>query len=148
MRLAQIVFLRDEKAASLAARTRAERILLTPARGRGLRRGRETDSDDHASGVKGGHVGLVAIESLEGPYRAALENLEVGVVSDIVEDADAFSIFLVNAREGERDATFEDVKDRLTEVLKNQKAKVLYDALLAEAREKTYVETRLDEVGS
>ena len=69
----------------------------------------------------------------------------MGVVSDIVEDADAFSIFLVNAREGERDATFEDVKDRLTEVLKNQKAKVLYDALLAEAREKTYVETRLDE---
>lgn len=148
MRLAQIVFLRDEKAARASARARAEGILARLRSGESFETLAASDSDDQSSASKSGHVGLVAIESLEGPYQTALDNVAVGAISEIVEDQESFSIFRVNAREGERDATLDDVKERLTEILRNQRAKQLYDTLLAQAREKTYVETRLDETGS
>ncbi|MFN8178497.1 MAG: peptidylprolyl isomerase [bacterium] len=145
MRLAQIVFLRDETAAKARAKAKAEAILARLRGGEAFADVATKESEDAATAKDGGHVGLVPIESLQSPYRSALESLPAGQVSDLIEDEQGFSIFRVDAREGERDATYEDVRDRLEEIIRNKKSKALYDQVLAAAREKTYVEIRLDD---
>ncbi len=144
VRLRQIVFLRDEQAARASARARAEAILAKLRAGEDFATIAKAESDDKASAARGGKLGLVALEALEPAYRTALEATETGAISEIVEDTQALSIFRVDAREGERDATFDDVRERLEEMVRARKGKELYDQLLATAREKTYVETRLD----
>jgi len=145
LRLSQIVFLRDEKAARAAARARAEALLARLAAGEDFDEMARTESDDKATAAAGGHVGIVPLESLDDVYRNALDGVAPGKLADLIEDAEGFSIVRVNAREGERPATFEDVHDRLAEVLRARKGRELYDELLASARERTYVETRLAE---
>jgi peptidyl-prolyl cis-trans isomerase SurA len=144
LRLRQIVFLRDEEAARASARARAESILARLRSGEDFATLAQAESDDQASSARGGKLGLVALEALEPAYRTALEATETGGVSEIVEDTHGLSIFRIDAREGERDATFEDVRERIEEIVRARKGKELYDELLAAAREKTYVETRLD----
>ena len=145
LRLSQIVFLRDEKTLRAAARARAEGVLARLNAGEDFAKLAEAESDDKATGSRGGHVGVVPLESLDEVYRQALDRVEPGHISGLIEDGDGFSIVRVDAREGERDATFEDVHDRLAEVVRARKGRELYDALLAAAREKTYVETRLED---
>ena len=145
LHLSQIVFLRDEKALRAAAKARAEALRARLDAGEDFSKLAEAESDDKATASQGGHVGVVPLESLDDVYRQALDSVEPGHYSGLIEDGEGFSIVRVDAREGERDATFEDVHDRLAEVLRSRKGRELYDALLAAAREKTYVETRLED---
>lgn len=147
LRLRQIVFLRDRAAARARAKARTESILARLRDGEDFAAVAEAESDDKTSAARGGHVGLVALESLEDEYRSVLETAEPGTIPEPVEDEDGFSIFRVEAREGERDATFEDVHDRIEEILQARQARDLYDAMLASAREQTYVEIRLGDAG-
>lgn len=148
LHLAQIVFLRDEKALRDVARAKAGKLLDRLQAGEDFASLARAESDDKATAERGGHVGMVPLESLDDEYRKALDGVEPGHLSGLIEDGDGFSIVRVDAREGERDATFADVHDRLAEVLRARKARDLYDALLAAAREKTFVEMRLDAEGN
>jgi hypothetical protein len=62
-----------------------------------------------------------------------------------VEDDQGFSIFRVDGREGERAPTFDEMRPRIATLLEQEKGQVLYDELLKEARDRTYVEIRLAE---
>ncbi len=145
VRLSQIVFLRDEKAARAAARARAEEIRARLAAGEDFEALAKAESDDTTTAPQGGHVGIVPLESLDDVYRNALDRVEPGTLADLIEDAEGFSIVRVNAREGEREATYDDVHDRLAEVVRASKGRDLYEELLTSARERTYVETRLED---
>jgi peptidyl-prolyl cis-trans isomerase SurA len=144
LRLRQSVVLRDESAARASARAKAESIVARLKAGEDFAAVATAESDDRASAERGGKLGLVALEALESQYRTALEATETGGISEIVEDDVGLSIFRVDSREGERDATFDDVRERIEEIVRARKGKDLYDELLAAAREKTYVEMRLD----
>jgi parvulin-like peptidyl-prolyl isomerase len=145
MRLSQIVFLRDEEAARASARARAEAILARLTAGEDFSAVAAAESDERGSAERGGRLGLVALEALEPAYRASLEATATGDISGIVEEEQSFSIFRVDGREGERDATFTDVRERIEEIIRARKGKELYEELVAAARTKTYVETRLDQ---
>lgn len=145
LRLSQIVFRRDEKALRAAARARAEALVARLSAGEDFAELAKTVSDDEATAPRGGHVGVVPLDSLDDVYRSALDRVEPGKLAELIEDAEGFSIVRVNAREGERDATFEDVHDRLAEVLRAREGRDLYDELVASARERTYVEIRLED---
>jgi peptidyl-prolyl cis-trans isomerase SurA len=145
MRLRQIVFLRDRSAALARARARAEAVRARLSAGEPFEAVAREESDDAATAADGGRVGLVPLESLEDRYRSVLEGTQPGGITGLVEDDEGFSIFRVEGRQGERDATFEDVRDRLEEMVRARKGRELYEELLASARGKTYVETRLDD---
>jgi len=145
--LRQIIFLRDRDAARARARARAEAVLTRLRAGEPFAEVAKEASDDAATAERGGQVGMVPLEALEDAYRSALERAAPGEIVGPVEDEAGLSILLVESREGERDATFEDVRDRIEEMVRARKGRELYEELLASARGKTYVETRLEETG-
>jgi peptidyl-prolyl cis-trans isomerase SurA len=143
--LRQIVFLRDEKAARAQARAKAERLRAQLVDGADFAELARTESDDAATAPRGGELGEIPLEALDATYRGALERLEPGSLSEVVEDDQGFSIFRVDGREGERAPTFDEMRPRIATLLEQEKGQVLYDELLKEARDRTYVEIRLAE---
>lgn len=146
-RLRQIVFLRNEEAARVAARARAESILRRLWDGEDFEVLARTESDDPVAPETGGSVGTVPIESLGPAYRSQLESLAPGEISGIVESEEGFSIFRLEGRQGERAATFEDVHGHLREVLEQKEAAELYAEFLEKAREEIYVSIRTESEG-
>jgi peptidyl-prolyl cis-trans isomerase SurA len=146
-RLRQIVFLRNEEAARVAARARAESILRRLWDGEDFEVLARTESDDPAAPETGGSVGRVPIESLGPTYRSQLESLAPGEISGIVESEEGFSIFRLEGRQGERAATFEDAHEHLREVLEQTEAAELYAEFLEKAREEIYVSIRTESEG-
>ncbi len=144
-RLRQIVFLRDEDAARAQARRRAEELRARLLAGEDFQEVARAESDDPATAAVGGELGEIPLEALDERYRTALEGLDAGAVSELVEDDEGFSIFRVDGREGERDPTFDEVRPRIATMLEQEKGQVLYDELLETARDRTYVEVRLNE---
>jgi len=145
--LRQIVFLRDEEAARAAARARAESIHRRLLDGADFDEIARAESDDPVTAPRGGNLGPVPVEALDPEYRDRLRGLEVGGLTDVIEAEDAFVIFRLDGREGERAATFEEMRDRIEERLRQEKGQEFYEQLLATAREETYVELRLDSEG-
>jgi peptidyl-prolyl cis-trans isomerase SurA len=145
--LSQIVFLRDEDAARAAARARAESILTRLKSGESFAAVSREVSDDPATREQGGFVGKVPVESLAPEYRSKLESLDVGDLSEILEDAEGFSIFLVEGKEGEREPTYDDVRERLGSLIEQEKGQERYEAYLEKAREEIFVENRLTAEG-
>jgi peptidyl-prolyl cis-trans isomerase SurA len=143
LRLRQIVFLRDEEAARASARARAESIRARLEGGADFAELAEAESDDAVTGEAGGYLGSVPVEALAPAFRTQLESLTEGQISAVIEDEEGFSIFRLDGREGERAASFEDVRDRIAELLNQQRAQEIYQEVLAAARASTYVENRL-----
>jgi len=144
LRLSQIVFLRDEEAARAAARKRAEAVLRRLEAGEDFAALAGSESDDPAAAASGGDLGEVPLEALEPRYRNAVKDLQPGGMTPVIEDEEGFVILRLDGREGERAPTYEEMHDRIVSVLEQEKGKTFYDELLADAREKTYVELRLD----
>ncbi|HMB71832.1 MAG TPA: peptidylprolyl isomerase, partial [bacterium] len=94
-----------------------------------------------------GSLGSVALEAIGPELRPKLDPLTPGQNTGVLEDREGFSIYLVEAREGERPATFEDMRDRIELLLQQQRTREMYDKILDEARQQTFVENRLS-VGS
>jgi peptidyl-prolyl cis-trans isomerase SurA len=143
LHLRQIVFLRDEKTVRAAARARIEGLRARVRSGESFADLARQESDDEATRDSGGSLGAVSLESMRPEYRKALEGLEPGQTSEILEDEEGLSIFHVDGREGEREPTFEDVADRIRYGIEQEKAQKLYTEYLARAREETHVENRL-----
>ena len=142
--LSQIVFRRDEESARAQAKARAESIRRRILGGESFEAVATEVSDDPATAEKGGQLGEVPAEAIDPQYRAALDGLEPGDVSDVVEDPEGFVILRLNSKSGEREPSYDEAHDQLLAFLEQQKSKEFYDELVAQARTKTYVEIRLD----
>ena len=142
--LSQIVFRRDEESARAQAKARAESIRRRILGGESFEAVATEVSDDPATAEKGGQLGEVPAEAIDPQYRAALDGLEPGDVSDVVEDPEGFVILRLNSKSGEREPSYDEAHDQLLAFLEQQKSKEFYDELVAQARTKTYVEIRLE----
>jgi peptidyl-prolyl cis-trans isomerase SurA len=140
--LSQIVFLRDEEAARAAARSRAEAALARVRAGESFEAVAREVSEDPATRDRGGLLGQIPVESLPPAHRAKLETLEVGGVSEILEEESGLAIFLLESKEGEREPTYDDVRDRLAQLLQQEKGQERYREYLEKAREEIFVEDR------
>jgi peptidyl-prolyl cis-trans isomerase SurA len=145
--LRQIVFMRNEDAARSAARARAESLRRRVVEGEDFVAVAQAESEEGAGAEQRGRVIKVAIESLEPKFRAVLEQLEPGQMSDVLEGAEEFWIVRVESRAGERAATYEEAKDRIEDMIRQEKTAKLYDEYVAKSRAETVVEI-LPEPGS
>ena len=143
MRVHQIVFLRDEDAARASARARVESLLRRVRAGESFAAVAASESDDATSASSGGRLGSIVVEQLDPKYRDALEDLEPGEVSGILEGREGFAIFRVDGRKGVREATYEDVHDRLMTRLEQDKGAGIYERLVERVRREVFVENRL-----
>jgi peptidyl-prolyl cis-trans isomerase SurA len=146
--LRQIVFLRNEEAARSAARARAESLRRRIVEGgEDFVAVAQAESEEGAGAEQRGRVIKVAIESLEPKFRAVLEQLEPGQMSEVLEGAEEFWIVRVESRAGERRPTYEEAKDRIEDMLRQEKTAKLYDEYVEKIRAETVVEI-LPEPGS
>jgi peptidyl-prolyl cis-trans isomerase SurA len=89
-----------------------------------------------------GDIGFIPLSSLPPPIRAGLDTLEVGQVSEVIENQGNFNIFKVGDRKPERPYTLDEIKEQLPEAVGQIKFKERYDEWLKVLRAKAVVEIR------
>jgi parvulin-like peptidyl-prolyl isomerase len=120
------------------ARKRAENLLDRINKGEDFAKlAKENSADGSAS--RGGDVGFISEGSVTPEYSDAAFSLPVGSVK-IVQSQYGYHILKVTDKKGEGYFTFQDVKDQLTEYLKNKKYQEELDNLVAQLREKANIE--------
>ncbi len=78
-------------------------------------------SDDPATGERGGLVGEIALRRLPREFRESIEDLEEGGVSEVIQDDKGFRIVKVLDRSGERPYRYEEAREELRNLIKQQK---------------------------
>lgn len=89
-----------------------------------------------------GDIGFISLGSLMPQIRAGLDTLEVGQVSEALENQAGFNIFKIGDRKPERPYTLEEIKEQLPEAVGQIKFKERYDEWLKGLRAKAVVEIR------
>lgn len=101
-------------------------------------------SDDKASAVKGGELGWVTPEAVVPAFRAAMDRLQEGEISDPVQTPFGWHLIQVLERK-RRDDTIEYRKKRAKEVLTQRKLEEETELWLRRLRAESYVEVHLNE---
>jgi len=89
-----------------------------------------------------GDIGFVSLGSLMPQIRAGLDTLEIGQVSEVLENQAGFNIFKVGDRKPERPYTLDEIKDQLPEAVGQIRSKERYDEWMKTLRAKAHVEIR------
>jgi peptidyl-prolyl cis-trans isomerase SurA len=89
-----------------------------------------------------GDIGFISLGTLMPQIRAGLDSLEVGQISEPLENQAGFNIFRVNERKAERPFTLEEIKDQLPEYVAQLKFKDRYAEWVKGLRAKAVVEIR------
>jgi len=97
-------------------------------------------SQDTQSAGKGGVIGSYIIESLSPVIKNAIKGVPVGGFTEVVPMEIGYYIFKVVGKTAERDYTFDEVKDRLRQLVFQEKSQNEYDRWISELRKKTFVD--------
>ncbi len=89
-----------------------------------------------------GDVGFISLGTLQPSIRAGLDTLEIGQVSDVLENQSGFNLFKVVDRHPEREYTLEEVRDQLPDYVANMQRQERYDAWIKTLRTKAQIEYR------
>jgi peptidyl-prolyl cis-trans isomerase SurA len=99
-------------------------------------------SDDALTRESGGDLGWAEVENLLSEVTAALDTLAVGGISPVIRSDRGFHVFrLVERREGGQYA-FEEIRERLHQLIESQELEKAYDEWLAAVRDSAYVEVK------
>jgi peptidyl-prolyl cis-trans isomerase C len=120
------------------ARERAEALLARIKKGEDFAKLAKENSVD-ASASQGGDIGFAAKEALASEYAEAAFSLPVGGVK-LVKTRYGYHIIKVTEKKSAGLATLDEVKDQLTEFLKNQKAQADLTKLVNQLRDKAKIE--------
>ena len=87
-------------------------------------------SQDRASAERGGDSGFQPLQQLVPTVREAVVRLKVGAVSDPVQSAAGFHVIKLTEQQPPRQASLDDVRERLTEALRAQRQEQIAKAYL------------------
>jgi peptidyl-prolyl cis-trans isomerase C len=87
------------------------------------------------SAPQGGDLGFFGRGQMVKPFEEAAFSLETGEISPVVETRFGYHVLQVTDREPEKTLAFDEVKDRLEQVLLNEKTKEGTDRYIEELRE-------------
>ncbi|NIP42004.1 MAG: hypothetical protein GWO41_18310 [candidate division Zixibacteria bacterium] len=102
-------------------------------------------SDDEETKKQGGELGWFATNKLTPEFETALIGLEVGDISEPTKSDYGYHILKILDRQDARPMSLEKDWDRLKEFAKREKSDAVLQEWLKEAKEKYYVDIRLDE---
>jgi peptidyl-prolyl cis-trans isomerase C len=103
------------------ARARAEHLLEQVRKGEDFAQLAREHSDDRDSGARGGELGLLSPGGTNSPeFEKAVFALKSGEVSGIVETAFGYEIIKVDQRSDRRPATFEESREYIRNLLREQ----------------------------
>jgi len=99
-------------------------------------------SRDTQSAGKGGVIGSFVLESLTPAIKNAIKGVPVGGVTEVVPMDVGYYIFKVVGKAPEREYAFDEIKDRLRQLVIQEKSQNEYDRWVAELRKKTFVDIK------
>ncbi len=99
-------------------------------------------SDSPQGREDGGRLGRFTLEQLNPDFRAAVENLGVGEISDPTPGNEGYYVFKVLDRQDGEVYSFEEIEDRLRNLLLNQKLEAQLQVYLDELRREFYIEVK------
>ncbi len=103
------------------ARARAEQLLEQVRKGADFAQLAREHSEDRDSGARGGELGLLSPGGTNSPeFEQAVFSLKAGEVSGIVETAFGYEIIKVDQRSERRPATFEESREYIRNLLREQ----------------------------
>lgn len=141
------IFVRiEDKAKRPEARKKIEDIRKKALAGQDFASLAQTYSGDPTAS-RGGDMGWVRQGQLLKPIEEALFPLKPGEVSDVVETRAGFHLVKAVERKPEAMAPFENVRDKLRTLLKQEKGRREANAYIAKVREKAAVQTFLPAEG-
>jgi len=105
-------------------------------------------SDDGESKEKGGNLGFFNSAELAPNIGQAVQGLAVGEISEVVGSDVGYHVFKVLAREGGGEWTFDEVKDRVMNVMQEERAQSMTDNWLAGVRAKYFIRRTDQPVGA
>ncbi len=126
-----------DRAAALAARVRGELV-------NGMDFATMVRRYSKYPGTAGpdGDIGFISLGTLMPQIRAGLDSLEVGQISEPLENQAGFNIFRVTERKGERPFELEEIRDQLPEYVAQLKFKDRYAEWVKGLRAKAVIEIR------
>jgi len=127
-----------------AARKKIGEILEKVRQGQDFASLARTYSED-ATGAKDGDLGYIRQGQVMKPFEEALFSLKTGEVSGVVETRLGYHLIKAVDRKPEMTIPFENLKDQLRALLKQEKGQQEANASIGKAREKARVEIWLPE---
>ena len=125
------IFLMDEREASKAReRVRAGDDFAAVA----------TEVSQSPDASEGGYLGYFGRGIMPPEFDDTVFTMEVGSLSEVVRSTYGYHIFLLEDRRAERDLAFEDVKDKISEVIRRNKEERLYGKWIDGLRTKNNIE--------
>jgi len=100
-------------------------------------------SEDPESKGRGGLLGDYSLKEVNPLFKEALEKLKVGEVSPVIESPFGFHLIKLEKRQEAKTFTYDEIKERLRNVLLQRKMEKVYEKKVAELMEEIYVENRL-----
>jgi len=100
-------------------------------------------SDDKESAPKGGDLGLVPVDAFPPKVKDEVAILKEGDVSDVIETETGLHIVKLLHREPAKEASYDSVKEQLTEYLKNKKMQDEYNIWMKDLKTKYFIERNL-----
>jgi len=89
-----------------------------------------------------GDLGFLPVTAFTPEFRAALDTLETGQVSQALLNPQGWNLFKVVDREGERTYRVDEIQQELPDLVRQAKMKTQYDAYIETLRKKATIEYR------
>jgi peptidyl-prolyl cis-trans isomerase SurA len=99
-------------------------------------------SNDPASAAAGGDLGWLRVADLPDFFRDVLREMKPGDISPVLREPSGFRIVKLLDREGARPYAFDEVKEELSGLLRQEKLEGMYDTYVEKLRDEFYVEVR------
>jgi peptidyl-prolyl cis-trans isomerase SurA len=134
-----VALYQPDAAARAAARARMEGAVAEIRAGADFGEVARRVSDDAETREAGGAVGLFALDDMPDEYRALVEPLAPGEVSQILESEEGLLVFKLVRIDEPRRPTLDEIKSEVREAAKQQKAADEYPNWVKRLREEIYV---------
>jgi peptidyl-prolyl cis-trans isomerase C len=120
------------------ARIKIEQILKNLKKGQDFAATAKMQSDGPTK-ANGGDLGYITIGQLDKQFESTVFALDPGQISDIIETDYGFHLFKVTDKKPETVLAYENVKEKIQQFLRNEKAKQEADLQAKALREKANV---------
>ncbi|HKN18669.1 MAG TPA: peptidylprolyl isomerase [Dissulfurispiraceae bacterium] len=146
LRVSHILILTDpkwEEARKQEARRKADQIM------KDLKNGKDfaaiaREQSDSPTRANGGDLGYIKAGQLEKQFESAVLALKPGETTDLISSEYGFHIFKLTEKKPETVLAYENVKDKIKQFLREEKAKQEADLFAKNLREKARVEILLN----
>lgn len=102
-------------------------------------------SEDDETALNGGVIGEFLPGKYPEKYKDYFSNLDYGQYSDLIRDGDNLYIFAKLSTVPEREYTYEEIYEKLKNLVTSEKETELYEDLIKNLMKENYVETFLEE---